>query len=310
MKLEEQKILVTGGAGFLGKHIVEALMERGVPRENIIVPRSKDCDLRIWENCEKIMQGVNLVIHAAAVTGGSELHRKEPGRIFYDNLVMGVHLMEAARRAGVEKFVVIGSATEYPENTPVPCKEKDFWDGLPEELHAPYALAKKMLLVQAQAYEKQYGFKGIHLLMTNMYGPGDAKIGTVIPTMAQRIWEAKRDHKPFIEVWGAGKAVRDFLYVEDAARGIILALEKYNKSEPVNIGSGKGVSIRELAELLARLLDFKGELRFDPSKPEGQVLRVVDTRRAEKEFGFKASTELEAGLEATIKSYLITSIKK
>lgn len=303
MNLERQKILVTGGAGFLGKHIVQTLIERGIIRENIIIPRSKDCDLRIWKKCKEVTQGVNAVIHAAALTGNPEIHRKEPGRIFYDNLIMGAQLMEAARQAGVEKIVNIGSAAEYPEDVPVPFREENLWDGLPNELHLPYAFAKKMLLVQGGAYQRQYGFNAIHLLMTNMYGPGDMKNNAVIPSLAKNIWEAEQKGESTVKVWGTGKAIRDFLYVKDAARGVVLALEKYNMSEPVNIGSGEQSSIKELAELLAKLLGFKGELRFDASKPEGQMLRVMDTRRAEKEFGFKASTDLETGLEATIKSY-------
>ncbi len=303
MNLEKQKILVTGGAGFLGEHIIEELIKRGVPRENIIIPRSKDCDLRIWGNCKKVTQGVSAVIHAAALTGNPEVHRKEPGRIFYDNLIMGIQLMEAARQAGVEKFISIGSVAEYPLSANPPFREEDLWNGMPEALHAPYALAKKMLLVQEQAYRKQYGFNGIHLLMANMYGPGDLEKGFVVPMLARKIWEAEQRSENTVEVWGTGKAIRDFLYVKDAARGIILALEKYDIPNPVNIGSGKKVSIRELAELLAKLLDFKGEFRFDTSKPEGQMLRVMDTSKAEREFGFKASTDLEAGLTETIKSY-------
>lgn len=303
MNLGEQKILVTGGAGFLGQHIIEALIERGVLRENIVVPRSEDCDLRIWKSCEEATQDINVVIHAAALTGNPEVHRKEPGRIFYDNLIMGVQLMEAARQAGAGKFVSIGSVAEYPEDAPAPFREENLWNGLPDELHLPYAFAKKMLLVQGQAYRKQYGFNAIHLLMTNMYGPGDLKNNAVIPSLAKNIWETKQKGGNTVEVWGTGKEIRDFLYVKDAARGVVLALEKYDMPEPINIGSGKGVSIRELAELLARLSGFKGKLRFDVSRPTGQMLRVMDTHRAEEAFGFKASTDLETGLKATVESY-------
>ncbi len=304
MDIKRKKILVTGGSGFLGQHLVRKLLERGAAKENIFAPPSSRFDLREKENCFEAVTGCDLVIHLAGVTGGVLFHQDNPAKTFYDNLTMGVYLMEAARLTGVKKFVTIGSATEYPERASLPLKEGDIWDGLPEELHIPYTVAKKMLLVQAQAYRKQYGFNAIHLLLTNMYGPGEKpESDLVIPMIIKRIWQAKKTGQDFIEPWGTGRPTRDFLYVEDAAEGVILALERYDKPEPVNLGSGWEISIKELANLIARLMDFKGEIRFDSSKPDGVMRRMMDTTRAEKEFGFKAVTDFEAGLKETIKYF-------
>lgn len=304
MDLTKEKILVTGGNGFLGTHVVRKLVLRGVPREHISTPRQEECDLRIRENCERVVAGQSVVLHIAGVTGGIEFHRAHPAQMFYDNLVMGVELMDAARQAGVQKFVTIGSATEYPEKIPLPFKEELLWFGYPEALHAPYTVAKKMLEVQAQAYRKQYGFNAVHLVMTNMYGPGfPLESDFAIPMLVKRIWRAKSEGQNTVEMWGTGAPTRDFLYVEDAAEGILLAAEKYDKPEPVNLGSGWEISIRELTELVMRLMNFTGEIRSDPSKPEGHSRRVLDTSRAEREFGFRARTDFETGLKATIEWY-------
>ncbi len=299
MNLKNKKILVTGGAGFLGKHIVQSLREHAVPAKNITVPRSADIDLRDPENCKKAVQGIDVVIHAAGSTGGIEFHKKNPGAIFYDNLMIGVELMEAARKAGVQKFVTIGSAMEYPDTTELPFREENIWQGLPEKIHVPYAVAKKSLLVQAQAYRKQYGCNAVHLLLTNMYGPGEVA-DFVIPMLVKRVGEAKKLDADHIEMWGTGKPTRDFIYVEDAAEGIVTATEKYEKSDPVNIASGWEISIRELAEMVSRLMDFKGRITWNTEKPDGQMRRMLDTTRAEREFGFKAFTDFETGLKKTI----------
>ncbi len=303
LNLANKKILVTGGAGFLGHHVVQKLLARGVAPKNISVPRSKEIDLRKKENCTSVVRDQDIVIHLAGTTGGIAFHKEHPAQTFYDNLMMGVELIEAARASGVTKFVTIGSATEYPEHAPLPFKEEDLWSGSSEEIHIPYAIAKKMLLVQTQAYRNQYGFNGIHLLMANMYGPGDYKSSFVLPTLIKRIKTAKEQEIGFIEVWGTGKATRDFLYVEDAAEGIVLATEKYDSREPVNIASGEEVSIHEAVTTLARLMDFKGEIRWDKTKPDGQLRRMLDPSRAIKEFGFQATTDFAAGIKKTLESY-------
>ncbi len=306
MVLENKKILVTGGAGFLGSHVVQKLLARGVSEETISSPSSEECDLRVWENCEQAVRGQEMVIHLAAKVGGIGFNREKPGELFYDNLMMGVQLMEAARRAGVRKFVAVGTICAYPKFTPVPFKEEDLWNGYPEETNAPYGLAKKMLLVQAQAYRAQYGMNAIYLLPVNLYGPGDdfdPKSSHVIPALVKKIADSHAQGKNFIEVWGSGAATREFLYVEDAAEAIVLAAERYNKGDPVNVGSGKEISIRDLVQLIARMMDFKGEIRWDPSKPDGQPRRMLEVSRAEREFGFKARTSLEEGLKKTIAWY-------
>ena len=307
MELKDKKFLITGGAGFLGPFIVKKLIERGVPKENIFIPRSKDFDLRKWENCQKVVKDKDVVIHLAAKVGGIGFNQKYPGELFYDNLIMGVQLMEAARQTGVQKFVSIGTICAYPKFTPMPFKEEDLWNGYPEETNAPYGLAKKMMLVQAQAYRQQYGFNAIYLLPVNLYGPGDnfsPESSHVIPALIKKVADAKKENKDFIEVWGTGRATREFLYVEDVAEGIILATEKYDKSDPVNLGSGMEISIKDLAETICRLMNFKGEIRLDTSKPDGQPRRCLDVTRAEKEFGFKAKTDFETGLKRTIEWYL------
>ncbi len=307
MDLKSKKILVTGGAGFLGSHLVEKLFGREVMKENIIIPRLENFDLRKWENCEKVTQGQNIVIHLAAKVGGIGFNQKHPAELFYDNIMMGTQLMEAARLAGVEKFLGIATICAYPKFTPVPFKEEDIWNGYPEETNAPYGLAKKMLLVQAQAYRQQYGFNAITLFLVNLYGPRDnfnPKSSHVIPALIKKVADAKKEGRNFIDVWGTGKPTREFLYVEDAAEGIVLAAENYNNPEPVNLGSGMEISIKDLIEIICRLMDFKGEIRWDSTKPDGQPRRCLDVSRAEKEFGFRATTNFEVGLKKTIEWYL------
>lgn len=302
--LKDKNILVTGGSGFLGKHFVEKL-QKEFPKK-IVVPRSATCDLRKMENCQKIVKGVDIVFHLAGNVGGIGYNQKFPGSLFYDNLIMGAQLMESARLAKVKKFVAIGTICSYPKFTPVPFKEENLWNGYPEETNAPYGLAKKMLLVQAQAYRQQYGMNAIFLLPVNLYGPGDnfdPKSSHVIPALIRKVIEAKKNKQKFIEVWGTGKATREFLYVEDAAEAIIQAAKFYNKPEPVNIGAGTEISIEDLIKTICRLLNYKGKICWDKSKPDGQPRRCLDTSRAEKEFRFKAKTKFSGGLKKTIDWY-------
>ena len=303
-----QKIIITGGAGFLGSHLVKKYQEEGLPKENIFVPRSKDYDLRKTSDIKRILDYFppDKIIHLAANVGGIGYNQENPGSLFYDNLIMGVQLMEEARKRKVKKFIAIGTVCAYPKFTPVPFKEEDLWNGYPEETNAPYGLAKKMLLVQAQAYRKQYNFNAIYLLPVNLYGPGDnfdPKSSHVIPALIHRIHLAKKNNNPYVTVWGTGKASREFLYVKDAAEGIFLASEKYNKPEPVNLGSGMEITIKELAEVIKRLAGFKGKIRWDTSRPDGQPRRCLDISKANDEFGFKAKTNFKQGLEETIKWY-------
>lgn len=302
--IKNKKILVTGGDGFLGKEVVKTLLKRGVDKKNIIIPDYRIFDLRKQENCKKVVKGVDIVIHLAANVGGIGYNQKKPGSLFYDNIIMGVNMMEQARRAGVNKFVAIGTVCAYPKFTPVPFKEDDLWNGYPEETNAPYGLAKKMLLVQSQAYRKQYGFNSIFLLPVNLYGPGDnfdPKNSHVIPALIKKFHDAKKNKKNKVVIWGTGKPTREFLYVVDAAEAIVLATEKYSKSKPVNIGSSFEISITKLSELISKIVGFKGKIVFDKSKPDGQPRRKLNTSRAMKEFGFKSSTSFQDGLEQTIK---------
>ena len=298
-----KKILVTGGAGFLGRFLVEKLIERGVNKDDIEIPRSKTCDLRERENCKKVVKGKDIVIHLAAVVGGIGANRKNPGKFFYDNAIMGIQLIHESWLAGVEKFVVVGTVCAYPKYTPVPFKEENLWNGYPEETNAPYGLAKKMLLVQCNAYRQQYGFNGIFLLPVNMYGLGDnfdLENSHVIPALIRKFIDAVQNGTNEVVLWGTGEASREFLYVEDAAEAIVLATEKYNKPEPINIGAGFEIKIKDLAKLIAKLTGFKGKILWDTSKPDGQPRRCLDVSKAEKEFGFKAKTPFEEGLKKTI----------
>ncbi len=301
-----KKILITGGAGFLGSHLIEKLIEKGVSKKNILIPRSKSLDLRILENCKKCVRGVDIVIHLAGNVGGIGYNREKPGELFYDNLVMGVQLMEEARKAKVQKFVGIGTICQYPKYAKVPFKEGDLWNGYPEETNAPYGLAKKMLLVQAQAYRQQYGFNAIHLMPVNLYGPGDnfdPRSSHVIPSLIKKFIDAKKRGDSKVVVWGTGKPTREFLFVYDAVEAIILATEKYNKGEPVNIGSSFEISIKSLAELIKKLTGFKGKIVWDILKPDGQPRRKLDTTRAKKEFSFESKVPFKEGLRETIDWY-------
>lgn len=303
---EDKRFLVTGGAGFLGSFVVDQLKERGVSYKDIKVPRSREMDLRIMDNCIEAVKDVDVVIHLAAKVGGIGFNRSYPGTLFYDNAIMGIQLMEAARQENIEKFVAVGTVCAYPKFTPVPFIEDNLWNGYPEETNAPYGLAKKMLLVQSQAYRKQYGFNSIYLLPVNLYGPGDnfdLDSSHVIPALIRKFIESVENEKNEVEVWGTGAASREFLYVGDAAEGILLATEKYNKPDPVNIGAGFEIKIRDLVELISKITGFDGEIKWDDSKPDGQPRRCLVVNKAESEFGFKARVNFEEGLKETIEWY-------
>jgi GDP-L-fucose synthase len=302
---KEKTVLVTGGHGFLGTHLVNELIN--LSPKDILVPKSSENDLREYEECLKVSKNVDIVIHLAANVGGIGYNRDNPANLFDDNILMSVNMMRAARVNGVKKYLALGTICAYPKFTLVPFKEKDLWMGYPEETNAPYGLAKKMQLVQAQAYRQQYGFNAIFLLPVNLYGPGDnfdPKSSHVIPALIKKFVEAKENNQKEVVVWGTGKPTREFLYVKDAAKGIILAVEKYNKSEPVNLGAGFEISIKDLAELIKELTDFKGNIVWDKTKPDGQPRRKLDVTKAEEEFGFTANTQFEVGLRETINWYL------
>lgn len=307
MDLKNKKILVTGSHGFLGKHLVGNLIEkRRVSYDNLFLPRASEFDLRKAENCKKAVQNQEVVIHLAANVGGIGYNQAHPGELFYDNLIMGVELMEAARRAGVEKFVAIGTICAYPKFTPPPFREEDLWNGYPEETNAPYGIAKKALLVQCHAYRAQYGFNAIYLLPVNLYGPGDEfkeERSHVIAALIKKIYDAKKSGRNSIEAWGSGKPTREFIYVEDAAEGILKAAEHYDEPEPVNIGTGTEISTFDLVRMIAGIMNFSGEILWNKTKPDGQPRRSLDISRAEQKLGFKAKTPLEEGLRKTIEWY-------
>ena len=302
-----KRILLTGGGGFLGSFVAGELAARGVGKENIIIPRSGDLDLRRWENCVRAVEGADIVIHLAANVGGIGYNLKHPGELFYDNAVMGIQLMEAARQAGVEKFVAVGTVCSYPKLTPVPFKEEDFWDGYPEETNAPYGVAKKALLVQAESYRKQYGFNAIYLIPVNLYGPGDrfdVEDAHVIPALILKFNDARERGLKKITAWGTGSPSREFLYVRDAARGIVMAAERYDKNAPVNLGSGEEIGIRELVDMIKKMVGYEGEVEWDSSRPDGQPRRKLDVSRAREEFGFESEMPLGEGLRNTIDWYM------
>lgn len=306
ISLKNKKILVTGGAGFLGKHVVEKLLVKGISGKNIFVPRSRKYDLRKEADCAKVVKGVDIVIHLAGTVGGIGYNLQNPGTVFYDNLLMGTHLIEEARKAKVSKFVIIGTVCAYPKYTPVPFKEENLWNGYPEETNASYGLAKKTLLVQAQAYRQQYGFNAIYLLLVNLYGPEDnfnPESSHVIPSLIKKFIEARDKHEETVTVWGTGMATREFLYVEDCAEAIVLATEKYDGKEPINVGASFEISIKELVKLIKELTGFQGKIIFDKTKPDGQPRRKLDTAKAKKEFGFESKTNFREGLKKTIEWY-------
>lgn len=306
MNLKDKRIMVTGGSGFLGRSVVQTLKQRGYHR--IFVPRSAEYDLRFGENVQRVLADnqPEIIIHLAATVGGIGANRENPATFFYDNLMMGTQLMDMAYKTGVEKFVGVGTICEYPKYAPIPFKEDDLWNGYPEETNAPYGMAKKMLLVQGQAYREQFGFNAIHLLPVNLYGPGDnfdPKTSHVIPALIKKCIDAVLAHQDEIVVWGDGSPTREFIFVDDAAEGIVLAMERYNDPLPVNIGTGKEIAIRDLVNLIAQETGFSGRIVWDTSKPNGQPRRKLDVSRAKREFGFEAKTDFRIGLRKVIDWY-------
>jgi len=304
---DSKRVLVTGGAGFLGSFVVERLVHErvdpGMPR----IPRSHETDLRNWDDCVKAVRNIDIVIHLAARVGGIGFNQKYPATLFYDNAIMGIQLMEAARRENVKKFVAVGTVCAYPKFARVPFTEEELWNGYPEETNAPYGLAKRMLLVQVQAYRRQYGFDAIYLLPVNLYGPRDSfhpEHSHVIPAMIKKMVDAKDEKRREVILWGSGKASREFLYVEDAAQAIVMATEKYDKPEPINLGTGKEITISELARLVAELAGYEGVIVWDSTKPDGQPRRCLDVTKAAREFGFQANTSLRQGIAKTIEWYV------
>jgi GDP-L-fucose synthase len=308
-QLAGKRILITGGAGFLGRRVCALLREHGPAA--LIVPRSTECDLTEQEAVRRLFaaERPDVVVHLAAQVGGIGANRANPGRYFYANMAMGLHLIEASRRAGVDKVVQVGTVCAYPKYARVPFSEDSLWDGYPEETNAPYGIAKKSLLVMLQGYRQQYGLAGIYLLPVNLYGPGDnfdLETSHVIPALIRKFCAAKEARAHEVEVWGTGRATREFLYVDDAARAIVLATERYDSPEPVNLGAGQEISIRDLAEMIAKLTGFEGEIRWDTSRPDGQPRRMLDTTRAEQWLGFRAEVGLEEGLRRTIDWWVLS----
>ena len=299
-----KKILVTGGAGFLGSHVVSLFRQKGY---KTIVPRQKQFDLKSINNCLKVTRKIDMVIHLAGNVGGIGYNQSNPGSLFYDNLLMGINLIEACRVNSVKKVVIVGTICSYPKYTPIPFKESELWNGYPEETNAPYGIAKKALLVMAQAYKQQYGLNSVYLLPVNLYGPGDhfdPKVSHVVPALIKKFVDAKKAGAKKVVVWGTGKATREFFYVDDAAQAIVLSAEKLNVLEPVNIGAGFEISIKDLADLIKNIVGFKGQIIWDKSKPDVQPRRMLDTSKARKLFGFQATTNFKTGLQKTIEWYL------
>ena len=306
LDLKNKRILVTGGAGFLGRQVVEQLGVAGADPNKITVVRSSDRDLRTLENCQRVIEHQDIIIHLAAHVGGIGLNQVKPGELFYDNLMMGAQLIHCAYQAGIAKFVCVGTICAYPKFTPVPFKEDDLWNGYPEETNAPYGIAKKALLVQLQAYRQQYNFNGIYLLPVNLYGPEDnfnPDSSHVIPALIRKVHEAQQRGDRQLSVWGDGSPTREFLYSQDAARGIVMATVAYNEAEPVNLGTGYEISIGDLISLICQLMEFEGEIVYQTDKPNGQPRRCLDTNRAKQAFDFTAQIDFKQGLNNTIAWY-------
>lgn len=306
LDLTNKRIVVTGGAGFLGRQVVAQLCEAGAERSKITIPRSQDCDLRQFAHCQRLVDQQDLVIHLAAHVGGIGLNREKPAELFYDNLMMGTQLIHAAYQAGVQKFTCVGTICAYPKFTPVPFQEDNLWNGYPEETNAPYGIAKKALLVQLEAYRQQYQFDGIYLLPVNLYGPEDnfdPRSSHVIPALIRKVHEAQQRGERQLSVWGDGSPTREFLYAADAARGIVMATQHYSAAAPVNLGTGLEITIKDLISLICRLMGYDGELEWETDKPNGQPRRCLDTTRAKQAFGFTAQVGFEEGLRKTIDWY-------